>query len=88
MTAKYDARNPGAIRRLVQAGVELRPFSQEVMEACYKASNETYAELNAKNPAFKKIYDSLVAFRGEAYLWHQIAEYSYDTFMIRARARG
>jgi TRAP-type mannitol/chloroaromatic compound transport system substrate-binding protein len=28
------------------------------------------------------------AFRNEEYLWWQIAEYSFDTFMIRARARN
>ena len=27
-------------------------------------------------------------FRNEEYLWFQVAEYAYDTFMIRARARG
>jgi len=88
MTAKYDARNPGAIRQLVASGVELRPFSIEVMDACLKASNDTYAELNRTNPGFKKIYDSLVAFRNQAYLWHQIAEYTYDSYMIRSRNRG
>ena len=35
---------------------------------------------------FKKIYDNLAAFRGDQYLWWQVAEYTYDTFMIRARA--
>ena len=28
------------------------------------------------------------AFRGEEYLWFQVAEYTFDNFMIRARARG
>jgi TRAP-type mannitol/chloroaromatic compound transport system substrate-binding protein len=28
------------------------------------------------------------AFRGDQYLWFQVAEYTYDNFMIRARARG
>jgi hypothetical protein len=28
-----------------------------------------------------------MAFRNEQYLWWQVAEYTYDTFMIRARAR-
>ena len=28
------------------------------------------------------------AFRDEEYLWFQVAEYTYDNFMIRARARG
>jgi TRAP-type mannitol/chloroaromatic compound transport system substrate-binding protein len=88
MQAKYDAGNPPALRRLVGAGAQLRPFSQEIMEAGYKAANEIYDELSASNAAFKKIYDSYRAFRGEEYLWFQVAEYTYDNFMIRARARG
>ena len=88
MQAKYDARNPVGLRNLIGAGAQLRPFSQEIMEAAYKAANEIYDELSATNPAFKKLYDSYKAFRGEEYLWFQVAEYAYDTFMIRARARG
>jgi TRAP-type mannitol/chloroaromatic compound transport system substrate-binding protein len=88
MLAKYDARNPAALRRLVAAGAQLRPFPQEVMEAALKASNELYDEISAKNPDFKKIYESLRAFRNEEYLWFQVAEYTFDNFMIRARARS
>ena len=44
--------------------------------------------MSAKNPDFKKIYDNMVAFRNDQYLWWQVAEYTNDTFMIRARARG
>src|ERR1700686_4816321 len=33
-TARYDARNPAALKRLVAAGTLLRPFSQAIMEAC------------------------------------------------------
>lgn len=86
--AKYDARNPGALRRLVAGGAQLRPFPQEVMEAALKGANETYAEIAAKNPDFKRIHDALKTFRNEQYLWFQVAEYTYDNFMIRARARG
>ena len=88
MTAKYDVKNPGALRRLVGSGAQLKPFSQEILEACLKASNEFYAETSAKNADFKKIWDNMVAFRNEEYLWFQVAEYTYDNFMIRARARG
>jgi len=88
MTAKYDAKNPAALRRLVGAGAQLRPFSQEIMEAAFKSANELYDEISSKNPEFKKIYDSLRAFRNEEYLWWQVAEYTFDNFMIRARARG
>ena len=88
MLAKYDARNPAALRRLVGAGAQLRPFSQEILEAAYKAANEIYDEISAKNADFKKMYDSLRDFRNEEYLWFQVAEYGFDTFMIRTRARG
>ncbi|MFZ0114569.1 MAG: ABC transporter substrate-binding protein, partial [Xanthobacteraceae bacterium] len=67
---------------------EMKPFSQPVLEACYKAANEIYAETSAKNPEFKKVYDSMAAFRGDEYLWWQVAEYTFDTFQIRALRRG
>ena len=88
MTMKYDAKNPAALRRLVAAGAQLRPFSQEIMEAAFKVSNELYDEISGKNADFKKMYESLRAFRNEEYLWWQVAEYTFDNFMIRARARG
>ena len=53
-----------------------------------ETSNELYAEISAKNPDFKRIYDAMKTFRNEEYLWFQVAEYTYDNFMIRARARG
>ena len=86
--AKYDHGNVAALKRLVGAGTKLRPFSPEVMEACWKAANEVYAELTAKNPKFKKVYDSHMAYRNDEYLWWQVAEFNYDNFMIRQRAKG
>ncbi len=85
MQAKYDAANPGALRRLVAAGAQLRPFPLPVLEACYKAANDVYGEVSANNPEFKKIYEALAAFRSDQYLWWQVAEYGFDTFMIRMR---
>ena len=88
MLAKYDARNVAALKRLVGGGAQLRPYSQEILEAAFKASGELYDEISAKNPDFKKIYDSYRAFRNDEYLWFQVSEYAFDNFMIRARARG
>jgi TRAP-type mannitol/chloroaromatic compound transport system substrate-binding protein len=79
--------NPAALKRLVAAGTKLHAFSPEIMDACYKAANEVYTETSAKNPDFKKVYDSMVAFRSDQYLWWQVAEYSFDTYQIRARTR-
>jgi TRAP-type mannitol/chloroaromatic compound transport system substrate-binding protein len=86
-STRYDAVNPGALKRLVAGGAQLKPYSTAIMEACLKAANEVYAETSADNPDFKKVYDSLAAFRGDQYLWWQVAEYSYDGFMIRTRTR-
>ena len=83
--ARYDSRNPQALKRLVAAGTQLRPFSTAIMEACLKASNEVNAETSAANPDFKKIYESQMAFRNDENLWWQVAEYTYESFMIRHR---
>jgi TRAP-type mannitol/chloroaromatic compound transport system substrate-binding protein len=82
MLSMYDWRNPTALRSLVANGTQLRPFPQDVLAAGFEAAAATYAEISATNPTFKKIWDSQVAFRRDAYLWAQIAEYNYDTFMM------
>jgi TRAP-type mannitol/chloroaromatic compound transport system substrate-binding protein len=85
---KYDYANPAALKRLLSQGVQLRAFPQDVMEACYKAAIDIYADLSQTNPHFKKLYDSLVAFRGDSLLWLQVAELSFDSFMMRMRTRA
>jgi TRAP-type mannitol/chloroaromatic compound transport system substrate-binding protein len=87
MTSKYDAANPAALKRLLSQGVQLRGFSTEIMEACYKAASEVYVETSAVNPQFKKIYESLANFRSDSYLWWQVAEMSFDSFQTRMRSR-
>jgi TRAP-type mannitol/chloroaromatic compound transport system substrate-binding protein len=88
MLQLYDARNPAALKRLAAQGAQLRPFSGEILEACFKAANETYAEMEAGNPMFKKAWDSIKAFRSEHFLWAQVAEYNYDTFMMIQQRNG
>ena len=83
--AKYDAANPAALKRLVVGGAQLRLFPQDALEACYKSANDLYAQLGADDPKFKKIADAYASFRGDQYLWWQVAEYSFDNFMIRER---
>ena len=42
----------------------------------------------AKNEEFKKAINAMTAYRNDQYLWFQVAEFTYDNFMIRSRARG
>ena len=86
--ARYDARNPQALKRLVAGGTQLRPFSQAIMEASLKASNEVNAEESAKNPNYKKVLASIDVFKNDENLWWQVAEYTFESFMIRSRTRG
>src|ERR1700757_1980936 len=87
-TGRYDARNPGALKRLVAGGAQLRAFSLPIMEACLKASNEVNAATSASNPDYKKVWASIESFRNDGYLWWQVAEYGYDSFMIRSRSKA
>jgi TRAP-type mannitol/chloroaromatic compound transport system substrate-binding protein len=84
MVTKYDAGNPAALKRLVAGGAQMRAFPKEVMDACFQAANELYAETAAKNANFKKFYDAFVKFREDQYTWWQFAEARFDSYMIGA----
>ncbi|MGP0094079.1 MAG: TRAP transporter substrate-binding protein [Xanthobacteraceae bacterium] len=87
MLAKYDASNPAALKRLISAGAQLRPFPPAVMDVCLKASLDLYQEISANNAAFKKAWESTLAFRNDEYLWWRVAEYTYDNYLIRNATR-
>jgi TRAP-type mannitol/chloroaromatic compound transport system substrate-binding protein len=88
MQAKYDARNPDALKKLVVDGARLKPFGAEIMDAANAAANAVYAELAADQPQFAKILSAYMAFRNDEYLWFQVGEVAYDNYLVRARAKG
>ena len=81
MQAKYDARNPVALRQLAQNGVKLHGLNTTIMEAAFKESMAIYAELSAKNPNWKKVYEDYANFRRDQNLWFRFAEAGFDDFM-------
>ncbi len=87
MMARYDVLNPPALRRIVGAGTQLRPFSEPVLDACFRASNELYTDISARNADFKAVYDHMRAFRAEAYLWQQFSENIYDSYMMHLQRK-
>ncbi|MGE3830669.1 MAG: TRAP transporter substrate-binding protein [Parvibaculaceae bacterium] len=88
MLAKYDALNPAALKSLIAAGAQLKPFTPEVMEACHKAAIELYAETSAENAPFKKLLEAQNAFKSDQYYWFQVAEYAFDNYQIRNRGKS
>jgi TRAP-type mannitol/chloroaromatic compound transport system substrate-binding protein len=81
MTAKYDALNPTALKRLVAAKTQLKPFSKELMDAGFKAAMQVFAEHEAKSPEFKKIHQDMRAFQRDQVLWSRFSEYRYDSYL-------
>ena len=79
--ARYDARNPVALKQLVAAKAKALPFPQQVMEASFKATMDLYAELDANNPDWKKIYADYRNFQRDQVLWFRFAEGRFDNFM-------
>jgi TRAP-type mannitol/chloroaromatic compound transport system substrate-binding protein len=88
MQAKYDAGNAAALKRLIAGGAKLQPFPPDVMEVCLEAALDLYREVGKVNADFKKAWDATLAFRNDAYLWWQTAEFTYDGFLIRNRTRA
>lgn len=88
MLAMYDYRNPPALKELVAAGAQLRPFSAEILMAGFDAANEVFAEISAKNEWFKRLVEHQQQFRDDWYLYNQTAESSYDGFMMYLQSQG
>jgi len=81
MQAKYDARNPAALKRLVGGGTKLFRFPKEMMDAAFKEAMAYYSELSASNPAWKKVYEDFAVFRRDQNLWFRFTEAGFDDFM-------
>ena len=81
MQARYDAKNPTALKQLVGSGTKLRPFPNDVMALAFKESEALYQELNGKNEDWKKIFADYSKFRADSNLWFRFTEAKFDSFM-------
>ncbi len=88
MMARYDIANPAALKKLARLGAEPRPFSEAILDACFAASNEVFAEISAENPTFKKTYEAMAAIRGDDFLWFQLSEQTFETYMMIQQRKG
>jgi len=82
--ARFDEVNPPAMRRLVAAGTQLRPYSREIMTAAYKATQELYGELAEQNPRFRRVWEHWDKHRLEQSQWFRVAEDSLANFIAVA----
>ncbi len=77
MQARYDAKNPAALARLVAGGVTLRRFGPDVMQAAERAAFEVMEEEAAQDPSYRRVYEAWKVARDDLYRWFGTAELAY-----------
>jgi len=87
MVARYDTRNPEALRRLLAQGTQLRAFPREVMDACYREAMALEQELVAQSPEFRRIHAPWSKSRDDMRAWFRVAELSFDSYLAQVAAR-
>jgi TRAP-type mannitol/chloroaromatic compound transport system substrate-binding protein len=88
MLADYDAKNGPALRRLVEAGAELRTFPQPVLDTLEAAMNEIHQENAANNEFYARVHDAYMSFMSGIREWHQASEYAFHDYVYRGEACG
>ncbi|MBE7383109.1 MAG: TRAP transporter substrate-binding protein [Leptolyngbya sp. SIO1E4] len=78
--ARYDSLNPGALASLLEQGVQLTRFSEEVMASAQQAAFELYEELAAENASYRKVFDGWKAFRENSNRWFSTSELGFTDF--------
>jgi len=78
MLAEYTARNPAALKTLIdEHQVSLKPFPADVLSALKAAADAIVAEIAKKDPLSQRIFDSYTQFRDSVRPWMQISEIAY-----------
>jgi TRAP-type mannitol/chloroaromatic compound transport system substrate-binding protein len=85
MIGKYDTDNVAAMRRLIANGTQLRSFSKEILDACYKATQEVYADYSAQNPKWKAVYEPWKKFLDDEHQWFRVVEQQFDNYMLSVK---
>ncbi len=86
MMARYDAKNPAALSRLINdADITLLPFPDDVLQAAEESAFELFDETAADDTDFGSILTEWSAFREEIQAWHGLAERGYLQYVGRSR---
>jgi TRAP-type mannitol/chloroaromatic compound transport system substrate-binding protein len=86
MQRRYDEKNPAALQRLLAHGVELLPFSDEILRGAEQATASLLDDDAAHDGTYRKILEHWRAFRQRSYRWFGTAELAFVRF-AHERAR-
>ena len=63
-------------------GVVVSAYSDDIMEAAWRESNDYLAELSSENEDFRRMYDSYVAFRNSQWSYARGNDLTYQEWVI------
>lgn len=86
MVSEYDAKNPQALGRMLESGIQLRRFSDELMSQAQEATRSLFEEQAAASSQYRKIYENWRQFKNTSHQWFATAELSYADFAYRQQA--
>jgi len=85
LIARYDARNPVALRKLASEGAHMKPFPRAVLDAAFKESMDLCSALDRSNPAWKKLHGDYRAFQQGQLFADRLTEAPFDAFLQGAK---
>jgi TRAP-type mannitol/chloroaromatic compound transport system substrate-binding protein len=80
MIARYDELNPPALQQIVDSGITILPFPDDVMNAAAEAVQEIIDE-NSSNEGYAEVMASYNAFRDGLGPWFGLAEKAMLDFL-------
>jgi TRAP-type mannitol/chloroaromatic compound transport system substrate-binding protein len=81
LLARYDVRNAAALRQLANAGTRVMALPRPVLDAAFKAALDIGRELDASNPAWKRIHGDYRAFQKEQLYAARATEAPFNALM-------
>ena len=80
MLAQYDALNGPALKRLMDGGTQLIPYSDEILQAAQSEAFGFFEEKASEDATFKEVYEQWKQFREDIYQWNRVNELSFARF--------
>ena len=80
MQARYDSQNPQALARLLESGVQTRPFSDDIMNKAHQVSLQLLEDNAAADDGYNTIYSAWKKARAASFKWFGTAEAAYAQF--------
>ena len=76
----YDAKNPGALERLIAGGTQMRSFSNDIMTLARTTIGEILEEYSAADQQYRDVYDHWRNFKEASYRWFGTNELRFANF--------